>query len=84
MNITMKSAKEIVPWKCHICHSEFDILRGGICSSCNRATCRKHLKEIGKKIKHETNWICADCISSDEKSKNNDAKISNENAREGR
>ena len=66
----MNSVKKIVPWKCHICQREFDTPRGGICSRCNKATCRKHLKQIGKKLELETRWVCDNCISNDDKSEN--------------
>jgi len=63
----MSTAKDIVPWKCNICHSEFDAPGGGICSRCNRATCRSHLHEIGKKVKLESGWVCDNCLTSEEK-----------------
>jgi len=65
----MKSAKEIVPWKCHICRKEFDTPSGGICSRCNQATCRKHLHQIGQKTKLDATWACDNCLTNEEKAK---------------
>ncbi len=63
----MNISKEIVPWKCHVCRSEFDIPRGGVCSRCRQATCRQHLNQIGTKIKLEPTWVCSACLTSEEK-----------------
>jgi hypothetical protein len=60
--------KDIVPWKCHICKGDFDTPDGGICARCSRATCRDHLHQIGAK-KLEATWVCAGCLTSEEKSK---------------
>ena len=30
---------EIAPWHCHLCGKEFSTEDGGLCRSCNRATC---------------------------------------------
>ena len=29
----------VVPWICHLCRSEFDALKGGLCKICNEPTC---------------------------------------------
>lgn len=63
----MSIVKDVVPWKCNICHSEFDAPGGGICARCNRATCRSHLHEIGKKVKPEYGWVCDNCLTGEEK-----------------
>jgi len=59
--------KVIVPWKCHICQSEFDTPDGGICSRCSRATCRTDLYQIGAKLKLESQWVCESCLTDAEK-----------------
>ncbi len=63
----MNSTKDVVPWKCHICRAEFDTPSGGICSRCNRSTCRSHLHEIGKNLKLESKWVCGNCLTNEEK-----------------
>lgn len=63
----MTSKKEVVPWKCHICHEEFDTPSGGMCSRCNRSTCRAHLHQIGRRMKLESKWVCNDCLTHEEK-----------------
>ena len=74
----MSQPKEVVPWKCHIRHREFDTPSGGVCSRCSRATCREHLHQIGKKLKLETKWVCNNCLTSEEKTENKwTSKISN-------
>jgi len=62
-NIT--ASKEIIPWTCHICGGQFETRSGGICSKCNKATCRKHLKQIGKKLKLESTWLCQKYMTED-------------------
>jgi len=59
--------KEVVPWKCHICAGEFDTPGGGVCSRCNRATCRAHFYQLAKKLKFESMWVCEECLTLDEK-----------------
>jgi hypothetical protein len=63
----MDSSKEVVPWKCYICQSEFDFPSGGICSRCNQATCRKHLHQIGQITKLDAKWVCGSCLTDEEK-----------------
>lgn len=65
----MVSSKDVVPWKCHICRSEFDTPSGGICSRCNRSTCRKHLHQIDQKTKLDVKWVCGNCLTTEEKKK---------------
>jgi len=65
----MASSKDVVPWKCHICRSEFDTPSGGICSRCSRATCREHLHQIGQMTKLDAKWVCDNCLTSEEKAK---------------
>jgi hypothetical protein len=63
-------SRAVIPWKCHICGGEFDTPGGGICSRCNRATCRTHLHLLDKKLKSESKWVCKDCIAIAEKKAN--------------
>jgi hypothetical protein len=65
----MVSSKEVIPWICHICRSEFDTPSGGICSRCNRATCRGHLHQIGQMTKLDAKWVCDNCLTKEEKAK---------------
>lgn len=65
----MTTSKEVVPWKCHICRSEFDTPSGGICSRCNKATCREHLHQIGQMTKLDEKWVCDNCLTNEEKAK---------------
>lgn len=65
----MASSKDVVPWKCHICQSEFDTPSGGICSRCNSATCHAHLHQIGQMTKPDAKWVCDNCLTSEEKAK---------------
>jgi len=37
------SGREVVPFKCEECGAEFAETAGGICHSCGRVLCRKHL-----------------------------------------
>ncbi|MEW6713941.1 MAG: hypothetical protein AB1306_02465 [Nitrospirota bacterium] len=65
----MASSKEIVPWKCHICQGEFETPSGGICSRCNKATCREHLHQIGQETRLDAKWACDKCLTSEEKAR---------------
>ncbi len=29
----------IIPWKCHTCGRQFDIMAGGLCKGCGKPTC---------------------------------------------
>jgi len=60
-NIT--ASKEIIPWTCHVCGGQFQTRGGGLCSRCNRATCRKHLEKIETKLRLESEWLCLNCIN---------------------
>ena len=64
-NIT--ASKEIIPWTCHVCGGQFDTPGGGICSRCNRATCRNHLHLRGKKVNLDLTWVCDMCLTTDER-----------------
>jgi hypothetical protein len=57
----MALSKDVVPWKCHICRSEFDTPGGGICSRCSKATCSMHLHQI------DAQWFCDSCLTVEEK-----------------
>ncbi len=58
----MTNEQTIIPWKCHVCDSVFDVTSGGICSKCNKPTCNKHLGTRSfSKIKRER--ICTKCRS---------------------
>jgi hypothetical protein len=35
--------REVVPFKCEECGGEFAETQGGLCRSCSRLLCRKHL-----------------------------------------
>jgi hypothetical protein len=66
----MNIAINIVPWKCHICHGDFDTADGGVCSRCNKATCLDHLHQLGSKKKLEATWVCEGCLTNEEKTTN--------------
>jgi ABC-type branched-subunit amino acid transport system permease subunit len=60
----------IIPWHCHVCGSKFDTPDGGLCSRCNKATCRKCLlpgldkkQSEGKKT---SGYICRNCATPEE------------------
>jgi hypothetical protein len=72
---------DIIPWKCHICNGEFDTPDGGICSRCNRATCRDHLYQLGAR-KMDATWVCQECLTSEEKIKNK-VKMKNKEKKPG-
>ncbi len=61
----------IVPWRCHVCASEFDKYDGGVCARCKRAACLDHLKLVGyepaRGPAQSEQIACADCLGPEEK-----------------
>ena len=57
--------KEIIPWTCHICHSEFSYEYGGVCARCSKATCEDDLRII-KLVKNDatenSQFVCVGCV----------------------
>jgi len=63
----MRNKHDIIPWKCHICSSQFDAQNGGICKECNKVTCDQcftfaKLKLVSKMNMPESQVcrVCAD------------------------
>ena len=64
---------KIIPWQCHVCGRKFDTPDGGLCSHCNKATCRRCLiPELNKEqveSKKASGHVCRNCATPEELTK---------------
>jgi len=63
----------IVPWRCHICASDFDKYDGGVCARCRKAACLDHLRLVGYESAQgparSEQIACASCVRADEQAR---------------
>ena len=58
----MSSSADVIAWRCHICDREFADAQGGLCRSCNRATCDICWGDQPAFLpRRQTQRVCKDC-----------------------
>jgi hypothetical protein len=62
---------EIIPFKCHICGSDYEKMNGAFCARCKKETCERHLKLVNfskrDKLATPEMIVCEECLKENEK-----------------